>query len=142
MKLKHNEFSTVIPDAWEDRTMITMVAPFRAGQFASNVVITRHFVGAGESLEDFVEQQLQIMRESLPTFELLDSRDNTLGGFPSSQQLHRFQTENGFLQQVQTFVLANQVVYVITGTAPVNDFGQYISAFREIVENFEISEES
>jgi hypothetical protein len=141
MKLKHNELSTAIPDAWEDRTMITLVAPFAAGQFASNVVITRHFVQATESLEDFVREQLKIMRDSLPNFELLDSRANTLNGHPSCQQLHRFQTENGFLQQVQTFVLANKIVYAITGTATAADFEKYIGAFREIVENFEILDE-
>jgi hypothetical protein len=140
MKLVHNEFSTAIPDTWEDRTMITLVAPFAAGEFASNVVITRHFVGATESLEDFVQEQTRLMRESLPGFELLDYRANTLNGHPSCQQLHRFQTEGGALEQVQTFLLANRRVYAITGTATVADFDKHLAAFREIVENFRISD--
>jgi hypothetical protein len=141
MKLKHNEFSTEIPESWEDRTMITIIAPFDAGQFASNVVITRHFIQAHESLEDFALQQTQMMRESLPNFELLDSRTDTLNDRPSYRQLHRFQTENGYLQQVQTFVLANRSVYAITGTSTVTDFDSYVAAFREIVENFEVEDE-
>jgi hypothetical protein len=141
MKLKHNEFSTTIPESWEDRTMITIVAPFDAGQFASNVVITRHFVQAHESLEDFVLEQLKIMRDSLPNFELLDSRTDTLNDRPSCRQLHRFQTENGYLQQVQTFVLANRSVYAITGTSTITDFDRHVAAFREIVENFEVEDE-
>lgn len=139
MKLNHNELSTAIPESWDDRTMITLVAPFENGQFAANVVITRHYIGANESLEDFVEQQTQMMRESLPAFELLDFRADTLNNRASCRQLHRFQTENGFLQQVQTFVLANQKVYAITGTATAADFERHIAAFREIVENFEIT---
>lgn len=141
MKLTHNEISTAIPANWEDRTMLTLVAPFTAGGFAANVVVTRHFVEATESLEGFVEQQLQIMRESLPNFELLDTRIDMLNGRPACRQLHRFQTENGILQQVQTFVLASRRVYAITGTAAAADFEQQIAAFREIVENFEIADE-
>lgn len=140
MKLQHNEILTVIPENWADRTMITLVAPFAAGEFASNIVVTRHFIEAHESLEGFAQEQQKIMRESLAGFELLDFRANTLGGRPSCQQLHRFPTENGFLQQVQTFVLANQSVYVITGTATVNDFERHLQAFRDVVENFQINE--
>lgn len=140
MKLTHNEFSTAIPETWEDRTMVTLVAPFRAGEFASNIVITQHFVEAHASLEDFAQEQQKMMRESIADFELLDYRTNELNGRPSCQQLHRFPTQNGFLQQVQTFILANRRVYVITGTSTVNDFERHIGAFREVVENFEIEE--
>jgi hypothetical protein len=140
MKLKHNEFSTAIPDAWDDRTMVTLVASFGAGEFATNIVITRHFVEAHESLEDFAQEQQKMMRESIANFELLDYRANELNGRPSCQQLHRFPTQNGVLQQVQTFILANRRVYVITGTSTVNDFERHIQAFREIVENFAIEE--
>ncbi len=139
MKLKHNEISTAIPATWEDRTMLTLIAPFEAHQFAANVVVTRHPVKPNESLEDFVGEQLEMLRESLPNFELLDRSSDTLNGQPSSRQLHRFQTESGVLQQVQTFVLANQNIYAITGTAAVEEFNLHIQAFREIVENFEIS---
>jgi hypothetical protein len=140
MKLTATEFTTSYPDDWQDRTMITIVAPFAPGEFAANCVVTKHFVAAHDSLEDFVREQLKLMEQSLRNFEVLDYRVNTVNGFPACQQLHRFQTENGFLQQVQTFVLANLKVYVITGTSTVAAFDRHINAFREIVENFEISE--
>src|SRR4051812_10592772 len=111
MKLTANEFTTSMPDDWQDRTMITLVAPFAAGQFATNCVITKHFVGAYDSLEGFVREQLEIMEQTLPAFEVLDYRIHTVNGFPCCQQLHRFQTETGSLQQVQTFILSNQKVY-------------------------------
>ncbi len=142
MKLQHNEISTVIPASWEDRTMLTLIAPFdEAIHFAANIVITRHPVKPNESLEDFVGEQLEMLRESLPNFELLDRANDTLNGYPSSRQLHRFQTEAGFLQQVQTFVLSNQNIYAITGTATVEDFNKHIQAFRKVVENFFVSGE-
>lgn len=139
MKLINGNFTTEFPDEWQDRTMITLVAPFAPGEFAANCVITKHFVQAHESIEDFVNEQRKMMEQSLPNFELLDYRVNTLNDFPSCQQLHVFETENGFLQQVQTFILAKGSIYVITGSASVESFGEHVAAFRQIVENFQIT---
>ena len=139
MKLKHNEFSTVIPQNWDDRTMITLAAPFRPGEFATNVVMTKHAVEPTQSLEDFVREQTQILAQSLSNFEVLDYRVNQINGHPSCQQLHRFRSENGMIQQVQTFILANQNVYAITGTATLEKFDESLDAFCQIVENFEIT---
>ena len=41
MKLTANDFTTAFPDEWEDRTMVTLVAPFSIGNFAANCVITK-----------------------------------------------------------------------------------------------------
>ena len=79
------------------------------------------------------------MRQSLLNFQVLDYRANTLNGLPSCQQLQRFQTENAILQQVQTYILAGQNFYVITGTADVESFNEHISAFRQVVENFQLT---
>lgn len=138
MKFTANDFITELPDQWEDRTMVTLLAPFAAGEFASNIVITRHFLESGSTLEDFVNAQLQMMRESLPAFELLDRRFTETNNFASYQQLHRFQSEDGVLQQVQTFLLAEKTVFVITGTAQVEKFDVHIAAFRRVVENFQV----
>ena len=139
MKLTANDFTTAFPDEWEDRTMITLVAPFSLGNFAANCVITKTPVAADETLEEFVREQTEAMRQSLPNFQVLDYRVNTLNGLPSCQQLQRFQTENAILQQVQTYILANQNIYVVTGTADVENFNMHISAFRQVVENFQIT---
>ncbi len=138
MNLTANDFATTFPDEWQDRTMFTLVAPFADGEFAANCVITKNAVTAHESLEDFVQEQTNMMRQSLPNFEILDYRTTDLKGFPGCQQLTRFQTENAVIQQVQTFILANQSIYVITGTSEVENFNAHLDAFRQIVENFHI----
>ena len=139
MKLTANDFTTAFPDQWEDRTMVTLVAPFSLGNFAANCVITKTPVLAEETLEGFVQEQTDAMRQSLPGFQVLDYRVNTLNGLPSCQQLQRFETENAVLQQVQTYILARENVYVITGTAEVKNFNEHIAAFRQVVENFQIT---
>ena len=139
MKLTANDFTTAFPDEWEDRTIITLVAPFSLGNFAANCVITKTPVTDGESLEDFVKEQTEEMRRSLSGFQVLDYRTNTVNGLPGCQQLQRFQTENAILQQVQTYILAKQNIFVITGTADVENFNAHLAAFRQVVENFQIT---
>ena len=139
MKLTANDFTTAFPDEWEDRTMITLVAPFSIGKFAANCLITKTPVADSESLEDFVQEQTEEMRQTLLNFQVLDYRTNTLNGLPSCQQLQRFQTENAIVQQVQTYILAKQNIYVITGTADIENFNAHLSAFRQVVENFQIT---
>lgn len=120
--------------------MITLIAPFMPGGFAANVVVTRHDVAATQSIEDFVAEQLEMLKSNLPNFELIDMRNTSVQGFPASQQLHRFRAESGFLQQVQTFILCSRVIFSITGTSRLDEFDRHIAAFRQIVENFQLQE--
>lgn len=138
MKFTANDFTTVLPETWEDRTMITLLAPFEPGQFATNIVINKYFVEGTESIEDFAAEQTELLRQNLADFELLDSRTATINDYPACQQLHRFRAENGVIQQVQTFLLINRAIYMITGTSSIQDFNQHLLAFRQVVENFMI----
>jgi hypothetical protein len=38
-----------------------LLAPFAPGDFATNFVITKQFVGANLSVEDFAAEQLELM---------------------------------------------------------------------------------
>ena len=143
MNIKHNEFATAIPGDWEDRTMITLVAPFAPGDaFAANVVVTKHLISPRESIEGFVAEQLEIMKANAPNFQLLDVRKTSVQNFPASQQLHRFQTETGAMQQVQTFILCGAIIFSITGTARQQDFDRHVAAFRQIVDNFRFDKDT
>lgn len=140
MKFTANDFTTALPAEWQDRTMITLIAPFTPGGFASNVVITKNTIELGERVEDFAREQLQLLKASLPDFELLDQRSAIVNDYPAYQMLHRFQSEQGLLQQVQAFLLHETTIFVITGTSRIEEFDRHIAAFREIVENFRVVE--
>lgn len=139
MKITHNEFASEFPDDWQDRTMLTLIAPFKPGQFAANIIVVQHDVGASESVEDFARAQLELLQNSLPEFDLLDFQTARVAGCAAVQQLHRFAAEQGVLQQVQTFVLHNQKVYAVTGTARVEEFNRHIAAFRQVIEKLVLS---
>ncbi len=70
---------------------------------------------------------------------LLTKLNTTMNNAPAFQRLQRFQIEDLYVQQAQTFILGGGSVFVITGTAAVEDFNEIIGAIREFTENFQLT---
>ena len=79
------------------------------------------------------------MMQEIERVEILDERATTVNDAPAFQRLQRFQIEGLYIQQAQTFILGGGSVFVITGTAAVEDFNGIIGAVREFTENFQLT---
>ncbi len=134
-----NGWQSIAPENWADRSMITLVGETGASGIAANIVVIREIVDEKTSIEDYAEVQKQGMLTELKTLEILDERPFELNGLKSFQRLHRFSVEGLAIQQVQTFILEGDTVFVITGTAAIEDFNNSIGAFREFTENFRLT---
>lgn len=140
MKFIANGWTSEIPSGWGDRSVITLVGPIDASSFAANIVVTREWVGNETSVEDYAYEQSAVMQGEVEGYEILDEGSTTVNGAPAFQRLQRFEIEAAELQQVQTFVLGDGVVFVITGTTTVAHFDANIQAFRSVVETFKLSD--
>lgn len=138
MKVTANGWTTELPPGWDDRSMITLVGPVGSSGFAVNIVVTREQVDPDTSVEDYAHEQRAAIQGEVEGYEILDERPTTVGGAPAYQRLQSFQIEGEQLQQVQTFVLGDRVMFVITGTATVADFDDNTPAFRRVVEAFSL----
>lgn len=136
VKFTANEWKSVLPGGWADRSMITLVGATGASGIAANIVVTREEIDRFVSIEDYAETQKRAMRAEIERLEILDERPTTLNGAPAFQRLQRFQIEDLIVQQAQTFVMSENAVFVITGTASVEDFDGIIDAIRAFTENF------
>lgn len=139
MKFTANDFTTDLPDGWQDRSMLTLVGPADGSGFAPNVVIMREPVSPRTSIEDYAREQHALARAEIPDLEVLDERPTTVNSAPAYQRLQRFTARGRRLQQAQTYVLSDRVVFVITCTAPLDNFDSQIPAFRRVVDNFQPS---
>ncbi len=139
MKFNANDWESVLPGGWADRSMITLIGSTGASGIAANIVVTREQIDGFVSVEDYAEGQKQAMMTEIEQLEILDERPTTLNGATAFQRLQRFQIEDLFIQQAQTFVLGGGGVFVITGTAAVEDFDGIIDAVREFTENFQLT---
>ncbi len=140
MEFRANDWRSVLPEGWEDRSLITIVGATGPSGIAANIVVTREPVDARTSIEEYAAQQKQVSFEQFPDLEVLDERATRLNGAPAYQRLQRIGWQNRTLQQAQTFVLGRGAVYVITCTAAVDEFNAAIPAFRQFTENFLLEE--
>jgi hypothetical protein len=134
------DWSASMPKGWEDRTMVTLVGPVSDDGFASNIVVTREKLEGSTTVEEYAKVQADLLRDEIEGVELMDERSIEINGLPAFQRLQRFAIEDQFVQQVQTFIMGDEIIYAITGSSSVEDFNASIPAFKKFVETFELAE--
>jgi hypothetical protein len=134
-----NDWTSVLPTGWNDRSMITLIGATGASGIAANIVVTKEEIGGHVSIENYAEAQKRAMTAEIPQLQILDERPTTVNDAPAFQRLQRFQIENVIIQQAQTFILSKNAVYAITGTAAIEDFNGIIDALRQFTENFRLT---
>ena len=137
MKYIAHGFTTELPDAWQDRSMITLVGPPRNG-FAPNAVIMREPVGPRVSIEDYAQAQREAALAEIPALEIIDERPTRVNRYAAFQRLQRLPAQGRMLQQAQTYILGDRIVFVITCTALLEDFDASIPSFRRLVDAFQM----
>jgi hypothetical protein len=130
-----NGFSTVLPENWADRSVLTLVSQEAKGGFATNIVVLRQEVSGATSVEDYAQGQLNAVAASVENFEILDKRPATIQGNPAYQTLQRFAANGEILQQAQTYILYNRTIFAFTCTSLVREFDAAIPAFRAVMDN-------
>ena len=144
MRLIANGFVTDLPEGWEDRSMITLVGAAGATGatgatgFAPNVVIMRQRVAPQTNIEAYAREQRAATEAEIDDLEVIDERAATVGGAPAFQRLQRFSAQGRRLQQAQTYVLGDRVVFILTCTAALEQFNDHIAHFRRVVDNFRL----
>jgi len=139
MRYQANNFTIETPDDWRDRSIITFVAHGSSNEFAPNMVITRESVDYEMSVEDYAHRQFDIARREVAGLKILTQDNTTLSGRPAVEIVQQLSAHNLNLQQLQTFILMNEEICIITCTATVGNFNQYLPRFRRILDSFQIN---
>ena len=139
MRYQANNFTIETPDDWQDRSIITFVALSSPNEFAPNIVITREAVDIEMSVEEYAYRQFDIAQKEVAGLKILEQKNTTLSGRPVVEIIQRLSAHGLNLQQLQTFVLMDAEICVITCTATVGNFNQYLPRFRNILDSFQIN---
>jgi len=140
MRYQANNFTIETPGDWQDRSIITFVAASSPNEFAANMVITKEAIDLEEtSLENYAHRQFDIAQREVAGLKVLKQKKTTLSGRPGVEIIQRLSAHGLNLQQLQTFVLMDAEICVITCTATVGNFNQYLPRFRKILESFQIN---
>lgn len=139
MRYQANNFAIETPDDWRDRSIITFVAHGSPNEFAPNVVITREAVNFEMSVEDYAHRQFDIAQKEVAGLKILKQKNITLSGRPAVEIVQRLSAHSLNLQQLQTFILMDEEICVVTCTATIGNFNQYLPRFRKILASFRIN---
>lgn len=128
-------FSLDIPDDWQDRSIISFVAAVAPNEFAPNVVITREFVDAETSVEDYAGKQFAVTQAEVEGLTIVEQQNITINGEPAVQIVQKISAHGLNLQQLQTFVLADEEIFIVTCTATAAAFAQHLTRFQKIAQS-------
>ncbi len=132
-------FNLDIPDDWQDRSIISFVAAVSPNEFAPNVVITKEFVDSETSVEDYANKQFAVTQSEVEGLKIVEQQNITINGQPAVQIVQKIAAHGLNLQQLQTFVLADEEIFIVTCTATAAAFGQHLARFQKIVQSMRLS---
>ena len=130
------DFTIETPDDWEDRSIVSFAAPTLLGEFAPNLVVTREAVDLETSIEEYAYRQFDIAHQEVAGLQIINRENTTLGGRPAVEIVQRLSSHGLNLQQIQMFILLRREICVITCTATVGSFNQYLPRFRKLFDSF------
>ena len=139
MLYRANDFTIETPEEWEDRSIITFAAPSQIGEFALNLVITREAVDLEMSVEEYAYRQFDIAQQEVAGLQIVSQENTTLDGRPAVEIVQRLSAHGLNLQQLQTFILLQAEICIITCTATVGSFNQFLPRFRKILDSFQVA---
>lgn len=139
MDYQSNNFAVEIPDGWQDRSIISFAAETAPNEFAPNVVITKEFIDDDTSIEDYANSQFEVAQAEVEGLQVVEQHNITVNGRPAVEAVQKIAAHGLNLQQLQTFILINEEIYIITCTATGATFNQHLPQFQKIANSFRYS---
>lgn len=141
MQYKTGNFTLDIPDDWQDRSILSFVATVSPNEFAPNVVVTKEFVEPETSVEDYANKQFAVTQSEVEGLKIVDQQNIDIGGEPAVQVVQKISAHGLNLQQLQTFILSDAVIYIVTCTATAAAFAQHLTRFQKIARSIRLRDD-
>ncbi|MET0753985.1 MAG: DcrB-related protein [Pyrinomonadaceae bacterium] len=135
MRYQTGNFSLEVPEDWQDRSIISFTASVAPNEFAPNVVITREVIDARLSVEEYADRQFDLTQAEVQGLKIIEKKNTTVGALPAVQIVQKIAAHGLNLQQLQTFILVDEVIIIVTCTSTEASFNQNLSRFNKIVES-------
>jgi hypothetical protein len=141
----HNGIAFDTPEDWIDRTIVAFGAPVEkpGSPNAPNIVMTQEMMRDGDTLRMQADRQLMDLAKHLHDFDILESRQTTVGGLPAIHMRFSWVSQLGGLEQsytlVERAVAAGRMVVVFTGTVRTEDAAKLRPVFSKVLESVRFS---
>lgn len=135
MRYQTGNFSLEVPDDWQDRSIISFTASVAPSEFAPNVVVTREAIDARMSVEEYANRQFDLTQAEVQGLKIIERKNTTVGHLPAVQIVQKIAAHGLNLQQLQTFILIDEIIVIVTCTSTAAAFNQHLPRFQKIVES-------
>ena len=134
---RFNEGQLFLPEGWKDMSVhIFTYAGESPGEF--NVVMSREDVKTNEDINGYAARQMNILKENLNGFQLLEQRSALIGGRQAVRANFTWSSENGMMRQQQHYFYANQLALTLTATALESNFARFDKQLALLIESFSL----
>lgn len=139
MLYKTGDFSLEVPDDWQDRSIVTFVATVAPTEFAPNVVVNREQVSVEMSVEDYAQRQFLTTQAEVEGLSIVEQHNITINGRPAVRIIQKIAAHRLKLQQLQTFILTDSEIFIVTCTATASSFVQHLPRFEKIAHSLRLN---
>ncbi|MEP6901752.1 MAG: DcrB-related protein [Actinomycetota bacterium] len=139
MQFQGNGFNLQVPDDWQDRSIVSFIATVAPTEFAPNIVVTKETINSALSVEDYAHRQFSVTQAEVQGLSLLDRQNIEINGRPVVQIVQKISAHGLNLQQLQTFILGDEEIYILTCTAAAASFQQHLPQFQKIARSLRLT---
>ena len=131
-------YSLSVPSDWNDRSMITWVAP-NTGKYTvlPNILCSKGELEKNEDLDKFVNRQLKELMTKVENFNLIHRKEVNFGNVKAVELMFFMKPQGVVLQQKQVFFIPhneqNKIAHTVVATAAKKDFPNVAKSFEEIL---------
>lgn len=120
-----------IPKEWHDQSINIFKMPAVEGAGDASFVISRDSISADINFADYVAEQLSGAERQLPGFQLIQTWDFELNGYPASLADYVWEREGRSLMLRQVFVEHASKILVTTLTTTSSDLPRHEVAWKK-----------
>ncbi|QSB15717.1 hypothetical protein JQS43_05095 [Natronosporangium hydrolyticum] len=138
-------FMLSLPEQWEriediEGVALVAVEPPRGPWFRANVVVTIGQIEPGAPVTDWQDETLELLRQTLQEFVLIDVADGELAGAPARRTLahHTIEDEEAVNAVVieQWAVVAGGLGFTLTASVAALEYADYADLFYRVAAGF------
>lgn len=123
-------------------SLATFMSPVQANNsdiFQENIrLIVQNLAGKNVTLEEYTKTSINEIKLFSPDAEIIEQRNTQLANEPAHQVVYSGKEEGYTLKHLQIWTIKDNKVYIITYTAEINKYSEYLRTVQKMINSFEI----
>ena len=124
-------------------SLATFMAPVQVNNsdvFQENLrIIVQNLAGKNVTLAEYTQTSIEEIKLFSPDAEIVEQRNTQLANEPAHQVVYTGKEEGYTLKHLQIWTIKDNKVYIITYTAELNKYSDYLKTVQKMINSFEIN---